>query len=105
MKDLSDKLQTNISTLACKQRNVEVLKMLARHLDAYMTGTPLPTPTQQEEQRVDLVLTQRVGDMAHPSTHSDIQRVSNKPVMQLANNQMSTQVLQTKMRTHQCLTR
>ncbi len=89
MKELSNELQTNISTLACKQRNVEVLKTLARHLDAYITSAPLPTPVQQEEQRGDLVLTQRVGNAAHPLTHPDIQRVSGNPVMLLANNPMS----------------
>jgi hypothetical protein len=34
VKELSDELQTKISTLACKQHNLKVLKTLAQHLDA-----------------------------------------------------------------------
>jgi hypothetical protein len=80
------------------------MKMLACHLNAHITGTPLPAPEQVVEQRVAVLPTQRVSNNAHPPTHPNIQRVSDTPIIPLVSNPTSKRVLQTKPRTHQCLT-
>jgi hypothetical protein len=105
VKELSKELQSNLKKLACKGRNIDMMKTLARHLVAYIADTLIPAPKQGMEQRVEVVPTQRVSDNAHPPAHSDIQRVSYFSITHLANDPTSTRVLQTKLRTHQCLTR
>ncbi len=104
IQELSKKLQHNLVALSRKQRNMTVIKSLARHLDAYITGTPIPPQEQMAEERVEAVEQQRVMDIIPITTHPAIQRVSNTPVMPTANNPTVTRILRTKMRTHQCHT-
>ena len=86
-----------------KARTVNVLKLLARHLDAYFTGAPPPSP----EQRVNERLEQRVTEASIPAMTPlpEIQRVSNAPHTMIANNPTSKRILQNKTRTHQRATR
>jgi hypothetical protein len=93
VKKLSKELQSNLEKLAYKQRNLDVMKTLACHLDAYIAGTLLPAPKQGVEKRVAILPTQRVSDNAHPPAHPNIQRVSNTPITPLANNPTLKQVL------------
>jgi hypothetical protein len=105
VKELSKELQTNLEKLACKHRNINIMKMLACHLNAYIAGTQLPAPKQAMEQRVAVLPTQRVSDNAHQPTHPNLQRASDTPITPVANNLTLKRVLQTKPRTHQHLTR
>jgi len=98
-----------MATVGRKTRTVNVLKLLARHLEAYMTGTPPP----MLEQRVNVRrLEQRVTNGNNPATTipemqrvsdtiMEIQRVTDAPPTMIANNPMSNRVFQTKARTHQ----
>ncbi len=72
VKDLSKVLQINLEKLACKHCNINVMKMLARHLNAYITGTLLPAPGQALELRAVVLPTQRMSNNANPPTHPDI---------------------------------
>jgi hypothetical protein len=102
-----------MATVGRKTRTVNVLKLLARHLEAYMTGTPPP----MLEQRVNVRrLEQRVTNGNNPATTipemqrvsdtiMEIPRVTDAPPTKIANNPMSKRVLQTKARTHQHTTR
>jgi hypothetical protein len=69
--------------LAGKQCNFDVMKTLARHLDAYITGTPLPAPKQGVEQRVEILPAKRVSNNAHspasPQHSKGEQHPSNTP--------------------------
>jgi hypothetical protein len=49
IQELFDELQHNLVGLSCKQRNTTVIKSLARHLDAYITGTPIHPQEQMAE--------------------------------------------------------
>jgi hypothetical protein len=62
-----------MTTNGRKTRTVNVLKLLARHLEACITGTPPPAL----EQRVDERIEQRVTDVIILATIPEIQRVSN----------------------------
>jgi hypothetical protein len=104
VQELSSKLQHNLFALSRKQRNMMVIKSLARHLDAYITGTLIPPQEQMAEERVEAVEQQRVMDIIPITTNPAIQRVSNTPVIPTTNNPTATRILQTKMRTHQCHT-
>jgi hypothetical protein len=104
VKELSKELQTTLNKMACKYLNIDVMKTLARHLNAYITGTLLPAPEQVMEQRVVVLLTHRVNNNANPPTYPNIQMVSNTLITPLANNPTSEQVLQMISRTHQHLT-
>jgi hypothetical protein len=73
-----------LKLLSCKRCNMMVIKSLARHLDAYITGTPIPPQEQMAEERVEAVEQQRVIDITPITTHPAIQRVSNTPVMPTA---------------------
>jgi hypothetical protein len=46
VKELSGKLQTSLEKLACKWHNIDVIKTLAHHLDAYIADTLLSAPEQ-----------------------------------------------------------
>ncbi len=52
VQELSTKLQENLATMGHMRRTYAVLKTLARHLDAYVSGTAPPQLDQQNEQRV-----------------------------------------------------
>jgi hypothetical protein len=78
--------------MGCTRRTYAVLKMLAQHLDAYVSGTAPPQLDQQNKQRV--------VDIATPTFPPGIQRVSNACGTPLTNNPTSTRILQTKPRTH-----
>ncbi len=71
------------------------------HLDAYVSGTPLPQPDQRLHERVE----QRVVDSVLPKNSPGIQRVSDVPTTRLAINPTSKHVLQTTSRTHLQTTR
>jgi hypothetical protein len=101
VQELSKELQHNLVALSHKQRNMMVIKSLVRHLDACITGTPIPPQEQMAEERVEAVEQQRVMDIIPIKTHPAIQRVSNTSVMPTANNTTATRILRTKMRTHQ----
>ena len=81
-RELAAELQENMVTVGRKGRTVRVLKMLARHLNAFFNGTPPPNP----EQRVDEHTKQRVNDCGNQIPIPDIQRVSNAPPTMVANN-------------------
>ncbi len=96
-------LQKNMATVGRKARTVDALKLLARHLEAYLTGAPPPAP----EQRVNDLAEQRVTLDNIPATTSfpEIQRVSGTPPTMVANNPTSKRIMQKKTRTHQLTTR
>jgi hypothetical protein len=77
VKELSVELQENMATVGRKARTVDALKLLARHLEAYLTGAPPPAP----EQRVNDLSEQRVTLDNIPATtpFPEIQRVSGAP--------------------------
>ena len=103
VKELSAELQENMATVGRKSRTVNVLKVLARHLEAYLMGAPPPAP----EQRVNEWLEQRVTKASIPAMTPllEIQRVSNAPPTMVANNPTSKRIMQNKTRTHQRATR
>ena len=86
-----------------KARTVNVLKLLARHLEAYLMGAPPPAP----EQRVHEQLEQRVTEASIPAMTPlpEIQRVSDAPHTMVTNNHTSKRIMQNKTRTHQRATR
>ena len=86
-----------------KARTVNVLKLLTRHLKAYLTGAPPPAP----EQRVNEQPEQRVTEASTPAMTPlpEIQRVSDAPHTMVANNPTSKRIMQKKTRTHQRATR
>jgi len=92
-----------MATVGRKSRTVNVLKLIARHLEAYLTGAPPPAP----EQRVNEWLEQRVTKASIPAMTPlpEIQRVSDAPPTMVANNPMSKRIMRNKTRTHQCATR
>ena len=75
VKELSTELQENMATVGRKLRTVNVLKILARHLEAYLTGAPPPAP----EQRVNERLEQRVTEASIPAMTPlpEIQRINH----------------------------
>ncbi len=83
--------------MGCTKRTSAILKTLAQHLDAYVSGT---APQQLEQRRE-----QRVIDIAPPTFPPGIQRLSNACGTPLANNPTSMRILQTKPQTHLCETR
>ena len=103
IKELSAEIQENMATVGRKARTVNVLKLLARHLEAYLTGAPPPAP----EQRVNEWLEQRVPKASSPAmaTQPEIQRVSDAPHTMVANNLTSKRIMHNKTRTHQRATR
>ena len=103
VQELSTELQENMAKVGRKARTVNVLKMLARHLEAYLMGAPPPAP----EQRVHAQLEQRVSEASIPAMTPlpEIQRVSAAPHTMVANNPTSKRIMQNKTRTHQRATR
>jgi len=103
VKELSAELQGNMATVGRKSCTVNVLKVLARHLEAYLTGAPPPAP----EQRVNERLEQRVTEASIPAMTPlpEIQRVSDAPPTMVANNPTSKRIMRNKTRTHQRATR
>jgi len=103
VKELSTELQENIATVRRKVCAVNVLKLLTRHLEAYLTGALSPAP----EQRVNEGLEQRVIEASIPAMTPlpKIQRVSNAPHTMIANNPTSKRIIQNKTHTHQRATR
>jgi hypothetical protein len=99
VKELSAELQENMAMVGRKARTVNVLKLLARHLKAYLMGTPPPAPEQRENERLE----QRVTAASIPAMTPlpEIQRVSNAPHTMVANNPISKRIMQNKTRTHQ----
>ena len=97
VKELLNELQDNLKTIGRKARTLQVMRDMAIHLEAYITGNPPP----QREQRVK----QRVMDDIQHINHPLIQRVSDTPRMPTANNPTSKRVMQTKLRTHKRTTR
>jgi hypothetical protein len=93
MQELSTELQETLTTMGRKKRTFAVSKMLAQHLNAYVSGTMPP----QTEQRVEQ---QRVMNTTPHDLSPGIQRVTNAQGTTMANNPTSTQVLQTKACTH-----
>jgi hypothetical protein len=87
VQELSTELQETLATMRHKKRTFAILKMLA----LFCTTPP------QTEQRVEQ---QRVMDTTPHGLFPGIQRVSNAQGTTMANNPTSTQVLQTKARTH-----
>jgi hypothetical protein len=78
------------------------LKTLGSHLEAYISGTLLPS-LEKGGKKVEAVEEQMVMDASPPMTHPGIQRVSNTPVMLMVKKTL-THILQTKIQTHQRLT-
>ncbi len=103
VKELSAEIQENMAKVGRKARTVNVLKLLARHLEAYLTGAPPPAP----EQRVNERLEQRVTEASIPAMTplKEIQRVSDVPHTMVTNNPTSKRIIQHKTRNHQRATR
>jgi hypothetical protein len=97
VQELSTKLQETLATMGRTRCTYAVLKMLAQHLDAYVSGTAPPQLEQQNKQRV--------VDIATPTVPPGIQKVSGACGTPLTNNSTSMHILQTKPRTHLCKTR
>jgi hypothetical protein len=93
-------LQENMLTIGYKAKILKVLKLLAQHLGAYISGNPSSVPEQRVEDEGWRMLA-NIGQEEHPA----IQKVSNAPPTMLANNPTSKRVLQAKLCTHQCMTR
>ena len=93
----ADELQTTVVAMRCKRHTTNVLQTLAKHMDAYVSGEPLPLLEHQVEQRVEK---QRVLDIPTPPVSPEIQRVGTAHRTPLANNQTSTRVLQSAAGTH-----
>ncbi len=93
VQELSTELQETLATMRHKKCTFAILKMLAQHLDAYVSGTTPP----QTEQRVEQ---QRVMATTPHGLSPGIQRVSNAQSTTMANSPTSTWVLQTKACTH-----
>ncbi len=89
VQELSTELQETLATMRHKKHTLAVLKMLAQHLDAYVSSTMPP----QTEQRVEQ---QRVMDTTPHGLSPGIQRVSDAQGTTMANNPTSARVLQTK---------
>jgi hypothetical protein len=96
VQDLLTKLQDTLATMGHKKCTCTILKTLAQHLDAYVSGIPPPQPDQRVDERVK----QRVVDVVQSNYSPGICRVSNAPTIRLANNLASKWVLQTTSRTH-----
>ncbi len=93
MQELSTKLQETLATMGCKKHTFAVLKTLAQHLDAYVSGTTPPQMEQRMEQ-------QRMMNIAPHELSPGIQRVTDAQGTTMANNPTSTWIFQTKARTH-----
>ncbi len=92
VQELSTKLQETLAKIGCTRHTYAVLKTLAQHLDAYVSGTAPPQLEQRNKQRV--------VDIAPPTFPPGIQRVSDACGTPLTNNPTSTHILQTKPRIH-----
>jgi hypothetical protein len=79
-----------------KTRTLKVLRDLAVHLEAYVTGQPPPMREYRVEQRVE----QRVTDVVQNINPLLFQRVMDTPSVPNANNPTSKQVMHTKVQTH-----
>ena len=103
--ELADEIALTIPKLSRRARTLDAIRTLAQHLDAYISGTPVPVPPpvvviQPEEQRVPPLLQpeeQRVIAPLRPTTSAP------KPVA--ANNPTGKRALRTTKRTHQRTTR
>jgi hypothetical protein len=93
VQELSTELQETLATMKHKKCTFAIVKMLAQHLDAYVSSTTLP----QTEQRVEQ---QRVINTTPHGLSPGIQRVSDAQGTTMANNPTSTRVIQTKACTH-----
>jgi hypothetical protein len=93
VQELSTELQETLATMGRNKRTFAVLKTLAQHLDAHVSGTTPPQIEQRMKQ-------QRGMDIAPHELSPGIQRVTNAQGTTMANNPTFTRVLQTKARTH-----
>jgi hypothetical protein len=91
-KELSIELQQNLKTMGRKTCTLRVLRDLAVHLEAYVTGQPPPMQVQRVEQRV--------MDYVQHIYPPLFQRVMDTPRVPYANNPTSKRVMQTKVQTH-----
>jgi hypothetical protein len=71
-------------TIRCKAKTLKVLKLLAQHLEAYISGNPSPAPKQRVGDEGQRVLA-NIGQ----EECTAIQRVSNASPTMLANNPTS----------------
>jgi hypothetical protein len=92
-------LQENMLTIGCNAKTLKVLKLLAQHLEAYISGNLPLAPEQRVGDEGHRVLA-NIGQEEHPA----IQWVINASPTMLANNPTSKRVLQAKSCTHQCMT-
>jgi hypothetical protein len=92
-------VQENLLTVRRKAKTLKVLKLLAQHLNAYISRNSPPVPEQRVERGEQRVIT-NTGQEACPA----IQKVKNSPPSMLANNPTTKRVLQSRARTHQCTT-
>jgi hypothetical protein len=83
-------------TVGHKAKTLKVLKLLAQHPEAYISGNPPPALEQRVGDEGQRVLAD-TGQEQCP----EIQRVSNAPPTMLANNPTSKWLLQAKSCTHQ----
>ncbi len=92
-----------MATVERKSRTVNALKLLARHLEAYLTGAPPPALKQRVNDRSEQRVTKdSIPTMTPPP---QIKRVSDAPPTMIANNPTSKRIIQKKKRTHQHVTR
>jgi len=92
-----------MTTVGWKARTVNVLKLLVRHLDAYLTGAPPPAPEQGVNERLEQRVTEASSLEMTPLP--EIQRVSDAPHTMVANSPTSKRIMQNKTHTHQRATR
>ncbi len=86
---LAEELQRMLGKITNKQQSMQVLCILVKHLDAFISNMPQPIPSiPQEPQRV-------------PTNLPDIQRVTIAVPTPLANNPMAPRILKKKLQTHQ----
>jgi hypothetical protein len=71
---------------------MNVLKLLAHHLDTYITSTPPPEQEQRVKERVE----ERVPTIDGPATMQEIQRVSDALPKMIANGLTFKRVMHTK---------
>ncbi len=96
------KLQESLKNVAQQEQTLTVLHTLAQHLDAFVSGNHLPTPTTTqvsippEEQKVTPIRSPQPPPL---------QRVTAAPVTLLANNPTTPCILRAKPHAHQHKTR
>ncbi len=92
--ELVEEIKTTIPQLSRRERTLSLMQSLAQHLDAYISGTPIPLLVPDVTHRPD---EQRVTTISNVLHRPDKQRVTPTPV---ANAPTSRRALRNTPRTH-----